>query len=74
MLVFRLISFAQSNRSTLNDGVDKYEEKKYSDAEVDFRKVVENAPKNFEANFNLGTSYYKQEKYDDAIKSFTSCF
>lgn len=64
--------FSQSNRSTLNDGVDKYEEKKFTEAEVDFRKVVENSPKNFEANFNLGNSYYKQEKYDDAIKSFTS--
>ncbi len=66
--------FSQSNRSILNDGVDKYEEKKYSDAELDFRKVVESSPKNFDANFNLGTSYYKQEKYDDAIKSFTSAF
>jgi Ca-activated chloride channel homolog len=63
--------FSQSNRSTLNSGVDKYEEKKYTDAEVDFRKVIENSPKNFEANFNLGTSYYKQQKYEDAIKSFT---
>jgi tetratricopeptide (TPR) repeat protein len=66
--------FSQSNRSILNDGVDKYEEKKYSDAELDFRKVVESSPKNFDANFNLGTSYYKQEKYDDAIKSFASAF
>lgn len=74
LLVFVSNGLAQSNRSTLNDGVDKYEEKKYSDAEVDFRKVVESAPKNFEANFNLGTSYYKQEKYDDAIKSFASAF
>jgi Ca-activated chloride channel homolog len=65
-------NLAQSNRSTLNKGVDKYEEKKYADAEVDFRKVIESSPKNFEANFNLGTSYYKQEKYEDAIKSFTS--
>jgi len=64
-------TFSQSNRGTINDGVDKYEEKKYTDAEVDFRKVVENSPKSFEANFNLGTSYYKQEKYEDAIKSFT---
>jgi len=71
---FLFCGYAQSNRSTLNDGVDKYEEKKYSDAEIDFRKVVENTPKNFEANFNLGTSYYKQEKYDDAIKSFQSAF
>jgi tetratricopeptide (TPR) repeat protein len=66
------IGFAQSNRSIINEGVDKYEEKKYTDAEIDFRKVVENSPKSFEANFNLGTSYYKQEKYEDAIKSFTS--
>jgi len=62
---------AQSNRSALNNGVDKYEEKKYSDAELDFRKIVENHPDNFEAKFNLGDSYYKQGKYDDAIKSFT---
>ena len=77
MLSFLILlsnGYSQSNRSTLNDGVDKYEEKKYTDAEVDFRKVVENSPKNFEANFNLGTSYYKQEKYEEAIKSFTSSF
>lgn len=72
MILLTSASFSQSNRSTINDGVDKYEEKKYTDAEVDFRKVVENSPKSFEANFNLGTSYYKQEKYEDAIKSFTS--
>ena len=71
MILLSSASFSQSNRSTINDGVDKYEEKKYTDAEVDFRKVVENSPKNFEANFNLGTSYYKQQKYEDAIKSFT---
>ncbi len=64
--------FAQSNRSTINKGVDQYEEQKYTDAEVNFRKVVENSPKNFEANFNLGDSYYKQKKYEDAIKSYTS--
>lgn len=71
LMIFGFSAFPQSNRSTLNDGVDKYEQKKYSDAEVDFRKVVENSPKNFEAMFNLGTSYYKQEKYDDAIKTFS---
>lgn len=63
--------FGQSNRSTLNEGVDKYNDKKYTDAEIDFRKVLENSPKNFEANFNLGTAYYKQGKYEDAIKSFS---
>jgi len=74
MLLFISSGFSQSNRSTLNKGVDKYDEKKYTEAEVDFRKVVESSPKNFEANFNLGNSYYKQEKYDDAIKSYQSAF
>lgn len=68
------ISFAQSNRSILNKGVDKYDEKKYTDAEVEFRKVVESSPKSFEANYNLGNSYYKQGKYDDAIKSYQSAY
>lgn len=72
LILFSSISFAQSNRSLINKGVDKYEEKKYSDAEVDFRKVVEDSPKNFDANFNLGDSYYKQQKYEEAIKSYTS--
>lgn len=66
--------FSQSNRSTLNEGVDKYDEKKYTDAEVDFRKVAESSPKSFEANYNLGNTYYKQEKYDEAIKSYQSAF
>ncbi len=72
LILFSSISFAQSNISLINKGVDKYNEKKYSDAEVDFRKVVENSPKNFDANFNLGDSYYKQQKYEEAIKSYTS--
>lgn len=76
LLILLLVSsgFSQSNRSTLNEGVDKYDEKKYTDAEVDFRKVVESSPKSFEANYNLGNTYYKQEKYDEAIKSYQSAF
>ena len=70
-LMFFTEGFSQANRSTNNKGVDQYDEQKYSDAEVNFRKFVENSPKNFEANFNLGDSYYKQKKYDDAIKSYT---
>jgi Ca-activated chloride channel family protein len=68
--VFNVITFAQSDVSTINKGVDKYDKQKYTDAEVDFRKVVEGSPNNFEANFNLGDSYYKQKKYEDAIKSY----
>ncbi|MCX7874794.1 MAG: tetratricopeptide repeat protein [Melioribacteraceae bacterium] len=61
---------AQSQRSLNNDGVDLYKEKKYSDAEVKFKKSLEKNNKSFHSNFNLGDAYYKQGRYDEAIQSF----
>lgn len=62
--------YAQSTRSLVNEGVELYHEKKFSDAEVNFKKGAENDPENFEARFNLGDAYYKQQRYDEALKSF----
>ena len=67
-------TYAQSTRGLINDGVDLYKEQKFADAEVNFKKGVEKNPESFEARFNLGDAYYKQERYDDAIKSFQSAF
>jgi Ca-activated chloride channel family protein len=64
--------FAQSTRGLVNKGVDYYNGKKFSDAEVNFKKGSEKSPENFEAKFNLGDAYYKQQRYDEAIKSFQS--
>ena len=68
------IVLAQSTRSLVNDGVDLYNEQKFADAEVNFKKGTEKAPNNFEAKFNLGDAYYKQQRYDEAMKSFQSAF
>ena len=65
-------SFSQSTRGLVNKGVDDYNDKKFSDAEVNFKKGSEKTPRNFEAKFNLGDAYYKQQRYDEAIKSFQS--
>jgi len=67
-------SFAQSTRGLINEGVDLYKEKKFADAEVNFKKGVEKSSDSFEAKFNLGDAYYKQQRYDEAIKSFQSAF
>lgn len=64
------IIVGQSNRSLNNDGVDLYSNKKYSDAEVKFKKLLEKDPKLFEGHFNLGDAYYKQGRYDEALSSF----
>ncbi len=66
------ILFAQSIRSSVNKGVDLYKEKKFVDSEVEFKKGLEKSPKNFQANFNLGDSYYKQGKYQAALRSYAA--
>lgn len=63
---------AQSLRSLNNNGVEKYKDKKFADAEVEFRKGLDKAPENFITNFNLGDAYYQQKRYDEALKSYQS--
>ncbi len=72
IIIFGLsaIAYSQSLRSLVNKGVDLYKEGKPSNAEVNFKKGLEKAPKNYIANFNLGDAYFKQQKYADAIKSY----
>ncbi len=61
---------AQSLRSLNNKGVDKYRNKNFADAEVNFKKGLDKAPDNYITNFNLGDAYYQQKRYDEALKSY----
>lgn len=61
---------AQSIRSLNNDGVEEFEKKNFSEAEIKFRKGLEKEPENKTLKLNLGGSYYKQSKFDDALKSY----
>lgn len=68
--VFTTFLFAQ--RSVVNEGVDLYNQDKFADAEVNFKKGLEKSPESFEARFNLGDAYYKQGRFDESIKEFYS--
>jgi len=72
--IFQMQANAQSTRDLVNDGVELYNDQKFADAEVNFKKGTETNPQNFEAKFNLGDAYYKQQRYDEAMKSFQSAF
>ena len=61
---------AQSLRSLNNNGVEKYKDKKFADAEVNFKKGLDKAPENFITNFNLGDAYYQQQRYEEALNSY----
>ncbi|HTX98644.1 MAG TPA: tetratricopeptide repeat protein [Bacteroidota bacterium] len=61
---------AQSIRSLVNGGNDLYHDKKYSDAEVNYRKALEKEKGLIQGHFNLGNALAKQGKNDEAAKEF----
>ena len=61
---------AQTVRAHISEGNRVYEKSKYTDAEVDYKKALEKNPKSKEAQFNLGNSYYKQQRFDEAMREY----
>jgi tetratricopeptide (TPR) repeat protein len=69
ILLFGEIAFGQS-RSTINDGVEKYEKGDFVGASENFQRSIEEKFENYKGHFNLGDALYKQEKYEDALNSY----
>ncbi len=63
--------YAQNERSLIRDGNKQYQEKKYSDAELNYRKGMEKNDHSYEGNYNLGNALYRQDKLDEAAKYFS---
>ena len=61
---------AQTVRSHIREGNHGYDKSKYTDAEVEYKKALEKNPKSKEAQFNLGNSYYKQQRFDEAMREY----
>jgi len=70
--VFSESSMAQTIRSHISEGNRVYEKGRYTDAEVEYKKALEKNPKSKEAQFNLGNSYYKQQRFDEALREYGS--
>jgi len=61
---------AQSVRSLVNGGNDLYNDQKYTDAEVNYRKALEKEKELVQGHFNLGNALHKEGKYGDAVREF----
>ncbi len=72
--IIALPTFAQSTRGLVNDGVDQYEKSNFTEAEVNFRKGIENEIESYESQFNLGDALYKQGKFEEALEQFKKTF
>ena len=74
MIVICLLSAltlqAQTVEKQIRKGNRQYRKGNYTEAETQYRKVLDTKPTNAEAQFNLGDALYKQENYTDAIEAF----
>lgn len=75
LLLFLLTSIAltaQSARGLINEGVELYNEEKFAEAESKFMDGLNEEYETFEGHFNLGDAYYKQGKFQEALKAYQS--
>jgi Ca-activated chloride channel homolog len=61
---------AQSVRSLVHGGNSHYNEEKFADAEINYRKALEKEQGLVQGHFNLGNALYKQGKFDESAKEF----
>jgi Ca-activated chloride channel homolog len=61
---------AQSARSLNREGVIHYKAGEYEKSESNYKKALKHTPTLIEASYNLGLSYYRQQKYAEALKQF----
>jgi Ca-activated chloride channel family protein len=64
---------AQSGeRKLIREGNKLYKEKKFSDAEVEYKKSLGLNKNSIPGNYNLGNAYYKEGKFDEASQQYQS--
>ena len=61
---------AQNVERQIRKGNRLYRRGEYTEAEVQYRKVLDAYPTNADAQFNLGDALYMQENYKDAYDAF----
>jgi len=70
VLFIHFSASSQSERKLVRDGNQMYKDKKFSDAEVNYKKSLDVNKESKTAQFNLGDAYYKQGKFDEATRQF----
>jgi len=70
ILSLNSLIFAQSLRTKINEGNDKYNEEQFEEALNSYQDALIDDPQSAIAHFNRGDAFYKMEKYDQALEEF----
>jgi tetratricopeptide (TPR) repeat protein len=61
----------QDDKKLIRKGNREYDKNKFSEAEISYKKAVDNNKQSPDAVFNVGDALYKQNKFEEAGKQFT---
>lgn len=57
-------------RDSIRSGNKAFTEQRYNEAERNYKSAITKDPQSKEASYNLANTYYKQSKWDEAIKEY----
>ncbi|MCK5824979.1 MAG: tetratricopeptide repeat protein [Ichthyobacteriaceae bacterium] len=69
MLLVSVASNAQE-REFLRNGNDKYENKDFTESEIDYRKAINENQNSVTGHYNLGNSIFNQDRNEEAIAEY----
>jgi Ca-activated chloride channel family protein len=72
LFIYSSTTFSQEEKKFIHEGNKQYENKNYSDAEKNYSRALNKNKNSYKGSFNLGDSYYKQGKYNEAAEQFQS--
>lgn len=70
ILFFSLYGFSQKDVKLLRQGNKSYDQGKYKEAEVDYRRALEINKESDKGKFNLGAAVYQEKNFNEATKIF----
>ncbi|MDO9512888.1 MAG: tetratricopeptide repeat protein [Bacteroidales bacterium] len=71
-LLIAIPIFAQKENKNIRRGNKLFEKSNYTDAEVKYRKALEQNPFSEKSSFNLGDALYMQKNYEEANKQYSA--
>lgn len=64
------VSAQKSVRKAIRKGNDAFKEQRYSAAEADYAKALEENASSKQASFNLANTFYKQQRWDETLEEY----
>lgn len=68
--VVAMVASAQTEKHFIREGNDSYREGQYVEAGKSYQLAVNENKSSYEAAFNLGNSFYRQDKFNEAKEQF----